>query len=62
MSDADALDAASDLVENGPAATQSHSIGNYGSSPLARTDVPYAPEGRMGGVPPEQWARPVKKH
>lgn len=61
MSDADDLDAASGLVKSGPAATQAHSIGNYGSSSLARTDVPDKPKANMGGVPPEQWARSTKK-
>lgn len=62
MSDADALDAASDAVNSGPAATQSHSIGNYGSSELARVEVPDKPQAKMSGVPPEQWAKPVKRH
>lgn len=61
MSDADALDAASDQVDSGPSATQAHSIGNYGSSRLARTEVPARPQARMSGAPPEQWARPAKK-
>lgn len=62
MSDADALDAASDQVDSGPSATQAHSIGNYGSSQLARTEVPERPQAKMSGVPPEQWAHSVKKH
>lgn len=62
MSDADDLDAASDLVLPGPAATQAHSIGNYGSAPFKTTEVPEEPKAKMSGVPPEQWARPVKKN
>ena len=62
MSDAEALDAASDSVKSGPAATQSHSIGNYGSSNLKTTAVPDKPQAKMSGVPPEQWAKPVKRN
>lgn len=62
MPDADALDTASDLVESGPAATRSYSIGNYGSQPVKQIEVPPEPEARMSGVPPEQWAQPVKKN
>jgi hypothetical protein len=62
MSDADDLDAASDRVNSGPAATQGHSIGNYGSQSLKTVEVPAKPEAKMSGVPPEQWARPVKKN
>jgi hypothetical protein len=62
MSESDALDAASDLVDSGPAATQGHSIGNYGSQPFKQVDVPEKPEAKMSAVPPEQWARPVKKN
>lgn len=61
MSDADDLDAASGLVDAGPAATQEHSIGNYGSHTLKTVEVPEKPEVKMNGVPPEQWARPVKR-
>lgn len=61
MRDADALDAASELTEPGPAATQEHSIGNYGSSDIKTVEVPDKPNATMSGVPPEQWARPVKK-
>lgn len=61
MSDADDLDAASGLAGNGPAATQAHSIGNYGSSPLRTVEVPEKPEAKMSGVPPEQWAQPTRK-
>jgi hypothetical protein len=62
MPDADALDAASDLVDSGPPATQGHSIGNYGSQPFKQVEVPDKPEAKMSGVPPEQWAVPVKKN
>lgn len=62
MSDADALDAASAQVELGPSATQAHSSNNYGSGQLVRTEVAERPQAKMSGVPPEQWARPVKKH
>lgn len=62
MSDADDLDAASDLVDSGPAASQGHSIGNYGYSSNKQVEVPEKPEAKMSGVPPEQWARPVRKH
>lgn len=62
MSDADDLDAASDLVDSGSAATQGHSIGNYGSQPLKTVEVPDKPEAKMSGVPPEHWAIPVKKN
>lgn len=61
MSDADALDAASESVDSGPPAKQGHSIGNYGSKPFDRVNVPEKPEAKMSGVPPEQWARFVKK-
>jgi hypothetical protein len=56
------LDAASDLVDNGPAAGQSHTIGNYGSSDNKRVAVPDKPKAVMSGVPPEQWAKSVKRH
>lgn len=56
MSDADALDAASDRVDSGPAATTGHSIDNYGSSGLKKVAVPEKPQARMGGIPPEQWS------
>lgn len=62
MSDADALDAASDSVSRGPAASSSTSIGNYGQTPHKQTSVPDKPQANMSGVPPEQWARPVKKN
>lgn len=62
MSDADALDAASDLVDSGPAASQGHTIGNYGYDSNKRVEVPEKPQAKMSGVPPEQWARPVKKN
>jgi len=61
MSDADALDAASERVDTGPAATQSHASKNYGSGELVRTAVPEKPQAKMGGVPPEQWPKPVQK-
>lgn len=62
MPDADDLDAASDMLASGPAATQGHAIGNYGSRPLSRVEVPEKPQAKMSGVPPEQWARPAKKN
>ena len=57
----DELDAASDLVDNGPAASQSRSIGNYGSSGIKQVAVPDKPKATLGGVPPEQWAKAVKR-
>ena len=63
MSDlGDELDAASDLVDNGPTATQGHAIGNSPAQAFRRVDVPERPEAKMGGVPPEQWAAVVKKN
>ena len=59
-SDFDALDAASEKVELGPSATQSHSIGNYGSAPLATPGAPDRADAKMPGVPPEQWAKPIR--
>lgn len=62
MSDADDLDAASDLVDSGPAATQQRSTGSYQPQPIARVEVPEKPQAKMSGVPPEQWARPVTRN
>lgn len=61
MSDADDLDAASDLVDSGPPATRGHSVGNYGRQEFPTVEVPEKPEAKMSGVPPEQWASVVKK-
>lgn len=57
----DELDAASDLVDSGPTATQGHAIGNYGSQPFKRVEVPDRPKAKTSGVPPEQWAKPVHR-
>lgn len=62
MSDADDLDAASDLVDSGPAVKQGHSIGDYGYNSFPVINVPDKPEAKMSGVPPEHWAAPVKKN
>lgn len=61
MPEADELDAASGLVDSGPAATQGHAAPNYGSGSLKKVEVPRKPRADMSGVPPEQWARPVKR-
>ncbi len=61
MSDADALDAASESVDLGPPVKQGHSIGSYESRPFEKVDVPERPKADMSGVPPEQWAHSTKK-